>query len=192
MRMIALGLLAVMLAACSTVETTRGAVPLSSLQNGAEHFQLRVNTGDARRDQLVYEFAFEQFSQVLPIAEHEPYTGTLDITFTSETQGAFVGSSSTVGQAQVSTSGWYTGGGYTGQGYASGSSTTVSSGTMLEWQNSTMIAVLRRTNGERLWSGDYEYRGGWELSGWVVNTPEQAARLVTQRLREQFARDAAH
>jgi len=183
---------ALALAACSTVETTRGSVPLASLQHSSERFQLRVNTGDAHMDELVYEFAYQQFSQVLPMAEHEPYTGTLDITFSSQTQGAFIGSSSTVGQARGTATGWYTGGGYVGQANVTGTSTTVSSGTMMEWQNSTMIAVLRHADGERLWSGDYDYKGGWEMSGFVVNTPEEAARLVTRRLRERFASDAAH
>ena len=66
---------------------------------------------------------------------------------------------------------------------------TLSSGTFLEWQNSTMLAVLRRADGERLWSADYSYKGGWEMSGWVVNTPEEAARLVAKRLAARFAAD---
>ncbi len=56
-------------------------------------------------------------------------------------------------------------------------------------QNSTMLAVLRQGDGERLWSGDYSYKGGWELSGWVVNTPEEAARLVAKRLKGQYLKD---
>ena len=54
-----------------------------------------------------------------------------------------------------------------------------------------MLAVLRRADGERLWSADYNYKGGWEMSGWVVNTPDEAARLVTKRLKARYVADAA-
>ena len=52
-----------------------------------------------------------------------------------------------------------------------------------------MLAVLRQGDGERLWSGDYSYKAGWELSGWVVNAPEEAARLVAKRLKGQYLKD---
>ncbi len=52
-----------------------------------------------------------------------------------------------------------------------------------------MLAVLRREDGERIWSADYNYKGGWEFSGWTVNTPEEAARLVSKRLRDRFLAD---
>lgn len=52
-----------------------------------------------------------------------------------------------------------------------------------------MIVVLKHGDGGRLWSADYSYKGGWELSGWVVNTPAEAARLVAKRLKDKFLTD---
>jgi hypothetical protein len=52
-----------------------------------------------------------------------------------------------------------------------------------------MLMALKHADGERLWSADYNYKGGWELSGWVVNTPEEAARLVSRRLKDRFVAD---
>jgi hypothetical protein len=97
-------------------------------------------------------------------------------------------SASAVGSANAQASGWYTGNGYIGQAI-SGSSAAVTTGSTFEWQNSTMVMVLKHRDGERLWSAYYNYKGGWELSGWVVNTPEEAARLVTRRLKAHFVQD---
>ncbi len=131
-------------------------------------------------DALVYELAYQAFSQVMPLREKEPYTAALEITFASSTQSGFIGSASTVATGRGG--GWYTGG--------RSVSAALSSGTVLQWQNSTMLAVLKHSDGERLWSADYSYKGGWEMSGFVVNTPEEAARLVTRRLAARFAQDA--
>ena len=133
-------------------------------------------------DALVYELAYQQFSGVMPLREKEPYSGVLEVTFASSTQSGFVGSSASTTSLQPSGGGWYTGG--------RAVSTSISSGAFLEWQNSTMLAVLKKTDGERLWSADYSYKGGWELSGFVVNTPEEAARLIVKRLAARFASDA--
>jgi hypothetical protein len=176
-------------AGCSSVQTQKAAVPLATIQS-TERLQLMVRTGDAVMDKLVYEMAYQQFGGVLPLREKEPYTGTVEITFASSAQSAFIGTSSTSGSASAYGSGWYTGRGYTsGSAYASGHSTTVTTGSTFQWQNSTMIIVIKKADGERLWSADYGYKGGWELSGWVVNTPEEAARLVTKRLKEKFLKD---
>jgi hypothetical protein len=141
-------------------------------------------------DKLVYEMAFLQFGDVLPLREQEPYTGVMEVTFASSDQSAFVGSSSTVGSATAYGSGWYSGSGYTG-GTATviGSSSTVSSGGTFTWQNSTMVIVLKRSDGQRIWTADYNYKGGWEMSGFSVNTPDEAARLVIKRLKNKLKND---
>jgi hypothetical protein len=179
------------LAGCSTVETSGSG--LSSLATSgsapADRIQLKVRTGSAQMDQLVYELAYQQFSDVIPLREAEPYTGTLEITFASSTQSAFFGSSNTYASGSVTGSTWYTGAGATGHASGGSSTSTISTGAFLDWQNSTMLAVLKRSDGQRLWSADYSYKGGWELSGWVVNTPEEAARLVAKRLKAQYVAD---
>lgn len=49
-----------------------------------------------------------------------------------------------------------------------------------------MLIVVKKGDGERIWTADYKYKGGWEMSGWVVNTPDEAARLVIKRLKKKF------
>jgi hypothetical protein len=181
--------LAACVAGCSSVQTQKASVPLESLQT-SERFQLMVRTGNAVMDKLVYEMAFQQFESLLPLKEKEPYTGVMEVTFASADQSWFVGTASTVGSATAYGSGWYSGNGYVGgTATVTGNSTTVSSGGSFTWQNSTMMIILKKSDGERLWSADYNYKGGWELSGWVVNTPEEAARLVLKRLKEKFQND---
>lgn len=177
-----------LVSACSTVESRSAPIPISQIQHD-DRIQLLVRTGNDTMDRLLYEIAYQQFSDVLPLREKEPYTGIMEVTFTSESQSTFVASSNTTGTATAIGSGWYNGSGYTGQATATGSSNTVASGGSFRWQNSTMLIVIKRADGERLWSADYNYKGGWEMSGWVVNTPEEAARLVTKRLKSQFAAD---
>lgn len=181
-------LLATILAACSTVQTRPATVPLAAIQR-RDRLQLLVRTGNSTLDQFLYEIVYEQFSDVLPLREKPPYTGTMEVTFTSSTQSAFLASSSTVASASAQEAGWYTASGYLGQKTAMGTSSTLSSGGTFDWQNSTMLMVVKRADGQRLWTADYDYKGGWELSGWVVNTPEEAARLVAQRLRARFLSD---
>ncbi|MBS0411902.1 MAG: hypothetical protein JSR86_18430 [Proteobacteria bacterium] len=187
-RVLLLGVFA--LGACSTVETSGAGLASPSPTSSNDRIQLRVHTGNEHMDQVVYEIAYQQFSQVLPLREAEPYTGALEITFTSESQNAFLATSNAFTTGNGTANVWYTGG-HVGTVTANGSSTTtsVASGTTLEWQNSTMLAVLKNNDGARLWSADYSYKGGWELSGWVVNTPEEAARLVAKRLKAQYVKD---
>ena len=58
-----------------------------------------------------------------------------------------------------------------------------------DWQNSTMLLIIRTLKNERLWTGEYNYKGGMEMSGWSVTTREEAAKLVVQRVSEQFESD---
>ena len=156
--------IATCIAGCSTVETQKASVSLASIQ-ATERFQLLVRTGNAVMDRLVYEMAFQQFGSLLPLREKQPYTGVMEITFTSTGETWFVGTSNTVGSATAFGSGWFSGNGYVG-GTANmiGNSTTVSTGGSSTWQISTMMIVLKKSDGERLWTADYNYKGTWEMS----------------------------
>lgn len=182
-------ILALVLTGCSSVQTQKSSTSLSALQS-SERFQLLVRTGNPVMDKLVYEIAFQQFGDVLPLREQEPFTGVMEVTFASSDQSWFVGSSSTVGSATAYGSGWYSRSGYIGgTATVSGSSSTFSSGGAFTWQNSTMLIVLKKSDGKRIWTADYNYKGGWEMSGWSVNTPDEAARLVIKRLKNKFKND---
>ena len=184
-----LTLLALFLAGCSSVHTKKADASLSALQS-SERFRLLVRTGNPVRDKLVYELAFQQFGELLPLREQEPFTGVMEITFASTDQNWVVGSSSTMGTTITYGSRWYSGSGYIGgPALIIDRSSTVTSGGTLTWQNSTMLVVLKKSDGQRIWTADYNYKGGWEMSGFSVNTPEEAARLVINRLKSKLKND---
>lgn len=58
-----------------------------------------------------------------------------------------------------------------------------------KWQNSTLLMVIRGPAHERLWMGEYDYKGGMEMSGFGVNSPAEAAKLTVQRLAKKFQAD---
>jgi hypothetical protein len=166
---------------CSTVETTGSGATLAA-QLPSEHFQLKVRTGDDRMDATLYQTAYQQFSRVMPLRQVPPFTGTLELTFASASQSNFQASTTGEAAGHAKTGAWYTGGGALGS--------MLGAGTFLQWQDSTMLAVLKHNDGAQLWTAAYDYKGGYELSGFVVNTPEKAARLVTKRLAVRFAADS--
>lgn len=187
-RMFVVALCLVILAGCSSMQTTTaGSAQVRLREYGP--YEIRVRTPSDTLSALVYEFAVQEMGKSLNIAEREPGKGAIEITFASQGESAWVGTSSTTGTATATGSGWYTGNSYYGAANASGSSTTVSSGSAFTWQNSTLFFVVRDGEGHRLYSADYKYKGGWELSGWVVNTPEEAARLCIERVHKQMAKD---
>jgi len=49
--------------------------------------------------------------------------------------------------------------------------------------------TLKDRNGDRLWTADYNYKGGWEMSGFAVNTADETARLCVRRLKMRMASD---
>lgn len=58
-----------------------------------------------------------------------------------------------------------------------------------KWQNSTMLMMIKDSSGNRLWTGEYTYKGGWEMSSFTVNSPVEAAKLVTKRIVNKLVSD---
>ena len=55
------------------------------------------------------------------------------------------------------------------------------------WQNSTMLMVIKDSKGKRLWTGEYNYKGGVEMSGFSVlpcefHTPILTSGIYLERL----------
>ena len=144
-------------------------------------------------DKILQGIAVMEFGQLLNINENESQLnqcGKLEITFDSSTDGGLLGSSSTISSSESPATGWYDGDRYWGgTGYASGSSSDMPSGSMLSWQNSTMLITLKDVDGTRLWTADYEYKGGSDISGFWVNTAEGAARVCIKRLKARMQKD---
>ncbi len=144
----------------------------------------------------IYETASIKFGQILDVTEKnglnsgESNGGTVEITFTSQTQSAYVGSSSVSGRTNLQGNVWYTGASYarySGSTYTN--ETAFTSGVSLDWQNSNMLVIVKDKSGKRLWSADYTYKGGWEMSGFAVNTSTEASKLCINRLVKQFRSD---
>ena len=167
--------------------------PLASQRVRSGKYSVLVRTGHPGMDRIVYEIAVMELGQLLDINEKEDQidqNGKIEITFASTSQSAFIASATTVGSAYATATGWYNGNGYWGgTGYALGTSTTIASGTTLTWQNSTMLMTLKDSDGTRLWTADYNYKGGWEMSGFSVNTADEAARLCIKRLKNRMEGD---
>jgi hypothetical protein len=144
-------------------------------------------------DKILHGFAVMEFGQLLNINENEAQldqSGKLEITFESSSDGGLLSSSSSISLADSPATGWYDGEQYWGgTGYSSRTSGEIASGSMLSWQNSTMLITLKNASGTRLWSADYEYKGGSDISGFWVNTADEAARLCVKRLKEHMKKD---
>jgi hypothetical protein len=181
----------IFLCGCSTVSTR--VAPLGPQEASREKFSILVRTGNPNMDKIVHEIAVMEFGQLLNLNEDKAQLaqcGKMEITFESSTDGGLMGSASTISASEATATGWYDGDQYWGgTGYAAGSSGTLASGSMLSWQNSAMVVTLKDARGARLWTADYEYKGGSDVSGFWVNTAEGAAKVCLKRLKARMRRD---
>lgn len=173
---------------CSQMESSKVQDTHSLLNN--QRYQIKVRTGNNAMDSIVYEYAYKHFSKVLPVVEKEPYTGSIDVTFGSSADGYYVGTTTSYSTTNANATAWYTGGNSAvAYGSSSTNTTGVTTGSAVTWQNSTMLVVVRDSAGNRLWTADYKYKGGWEMSGFVVNTAQEAANLCCKRVAEKLKKD---
>lgn len=152
-----------------TLPAISGCSSMNSSIRSGEHialkkfapFEIRVRTPSESLSAIVYELAVQDLGRSLEIADGGPSNGVIEVMFSSHGDSAFFGSSSSSGIAQTSTSGWYTGNTLNASTASIVTATTVNSGTSFTWQNSTMIVVVRDKEGRRLYTADYDYKGGW-------------------------------
>lgn len=189
------------LCGCSSVDSTRSVTSLADI--GKDHrLRLLVQTPSGLTDKLIYEQVYAKFTPALPLVEREPYTGVVEVTFTSNTRGYFIGSTSSSTQVDVTSTGWYDGRGYvdalgtlhvsgttSGTASATAKTSSVSTSSAVIWQDGIMLMIVKDADGRRIWFGDYKYKGGWEMSGFTVNTAEEAGRLLVKRLYDRFRKD---
>lgn len=167
--------------------------PLAAERVNNGKYSVLVRSGHPGMDKIIYEIAVMELGQFLEISEREDQidqNGRVEITFASSSQSAYLASGTTVSSATASATGWYYGNGYWGgTGYAQSTTTSLASGGTFTWQNSTMLMTVKDKSGARLWTADYNYKGGWEMSGWSVNTADEAARLCIKRLKKRLQND---
>lgn len=178
--------LALSILGCSTMDST-------PIQGGAQQvthggpYAVVVNAGSL--SPVVYEFAVREIGRSLPITEGSDAKGRVEVTFASTGESAFVGAATSIAVTNVNTAGWYSRNATYAHGTAVTTGSAVGSSGSLTWQNSTVLVVIRDAQGKRLWSADYAYKGGWELSGFYVNTPEEAARYCLKKINAQLSKD---
>jgi len=63
------------------------------------------------------------------------------------------------------------------------------SGGSIPYVDSSLLISLEDLDHHVLWSGEYIYKGGWELSGFVNTTPIEAAKYSIKTLADRFAKD---
>ncbi len=168
----ALVLLLVLLAGCSEIRTTPIA-DVHALVDG-QAYQLLVKTDKPDSDRMVYELAREYLGPCLPLADKEPFTGAVEVLFSS-TQ-AISSTSLSVGYASDG-GGWYTGGAVSGVAVENASPRT--------YYNGTLIVVVKDATGERLWTADYQHKGRWSASS---DSPESVARAGLRQAAEALRR----
>ena len=54
------------------------------------------------------------------------------------------------------------------------------------WRDGTGLLTIKNDSGKMLWAGEYNYKGGMEMTGFSIRTDIEAAKLVIGRLYEQF------
>ena len=55
------------------------------------------------------------------------------------------------------------------------------------WRDGTAFVSIKDSTGQLMWSGEYNYKGGMEMSGFSVRTDVEAAKLTLDRLYERFS-----
>jgi len=148
----------------------------------AQHFRLMVQCEDKRLEPYIYEDAWRELGAILPLTEGEDATGTVEVTFTSDTGNASIGTG--VGFGHASGGGWYGGGHMSSVGVGIGGAGN------LTWQNSLMMIVVKGNGEQRLWSARYQHRGNVGFGG-AGGRGAAAARgcldAIAERLREALA-----
>jgi hypothetical protein len=166
------------LVACSKMRVE----PIADVQALLEDqsYQLKVRSERPELDPALYQAAFEFFSKVLPIKKEGPYTGTVEVLFSSTLPASPVWA--TVGGG----SGWYSGGVSVGGGSASTPGVSPTAGGPRSYLDGTMVVEVRDPQGNRRWALDYQYRGRWALSSLRLRSPETVAKYCVQKIAESM------
>jgi hypothetical protein len=168
------------LVACSKMRVE----PVADVQAllAEQSYQLKVRSERPELDPAVYQAAFGSFSKLLPIKKEGPYTGTVEVLFSSTLPTSPVWA--TVGGG----SGWYSGGVPVAGGGASMPGASPNTGGPRSYLNGTMVVEVKDLQGKSLWVLEYRYRGRWALSSLRLRSPEDVARYCVQKITESMRR----
>ena len=163
-------------AGCSTLSVNPVASPHELVDGQA--YQLKVLTDKPDLDKIVYSLAWETLAEVLPLKKDGPFTGAVEVIFTSESKVATLTGSVGAGER------WYTGG-YQNNPSRQGPPKGPSPGART-YQTATLVVFVRDSNGKSLWDGTYHFNGRMTL----VESADEAARRslvkITGALKERL------
>ena len=132
----------VFISACTTVSTMKYQPDFSDIQI-KEVYQVRVRTGNITLDDLLYQSAVYTFGKYLQLANEEPITGYIDISFTSTAKKLFSGSRNGYTTNVAYGNGWYTGDrSLTGEYQLPSPGHEIIPGSLFSCQNSIMNVVI--------------------------------------------------
>ena len=123
----------------------------------------------------------------MPVSKEEPFGGVIKITFSAGKQ-TYIGIQPGYEASQVDNC-WFSEGSYIENNKECLNATEVVQGSLLTWQNSLMVITIKDLEKNVFWSADYTYKGGYEMSGFVVNSADAAAKLCVTRLSDRFDYD---
>ena len=183
--------------------STRKQAPNLSSVTAHKTYQVRVKTGNLVMDKIAFEFAHDAFGKYLVLSREEPYTGYIDITFTSSLQTPFTWPSlinwaypfrwsKPEYQTNVAYgNAWYTGNDKIGtKGISQFTETGINPDNALTWHNGKISVTLKDMEKRKLWSADYEYKGGWNPTrAFYIYSAEGAVKQCILAILEKFETD---
>lgn len=178
-------LLTLNLAGYADAESRKKALSLKDIKNG-QNYQVRVRTGNLAVDRSVYNAARDVFSGYLPISDEAPYTGYIEVLFSSRLGQGVLGSKPAYKSNVVYGSKWYTDN--TNADLTSPIDIESNEGGILRWQKSHMTLTIKDLKDHKLWSSEYTYKGMQDITG-LMSKINEGANLCLDRIISKFKSD---
>ena len=171
---------------CSTM-TVYSNLDQTRYSSAYSNFNMIVKSGDKILNDYINNIAYFEFSKYVPINEQRNQTGILEVIYQSNDDKV-----KDISKTSYSDTGTY---GEVNPNYRGGldvnkQETTVKNEQttvrVFNFQNSTMFVVMKDLQGNRIWAANYNYKGSTELTGVLVNTPQEAAKLCIEKISKNM------
>ena len=178
-------LLTLNLTAYADAESRTKKLLLKDIKSG-QNYQVRVRTGNLELDRRVYSAALDSLSEYLPISNEVSYTGFIEVIFSSTLGQGILGSKPAYSTTVEYGDKWFTDS--TNAEFSSPMEVESNEGGILRWQKSRMSVTIKDLKDNKLWSGEYTYKGMQDITGLMKKTNE-GANLCLDRIVSKFKND---
>lgn len=186
LRSVAVMVIALSIASCSTMRTEKNAVTSTAL-TADRTYQIKVRSGNIALDRMIHDYASARFEEYLKLGTREGSNSSVEIVFSSLSRKGFKGVSAGYVTNVIYGGSWYTGEDVSWLNvYIPDSRSEITPGGILKWQNSTMTVAVKDAEGKILWEAHYNYSGALDPSMLYVDTADEAARLSLDRIVKQL------